>query len=189
MTKKQVVWLIIKLIGVYIVYSAIVALFVLIASIYAYVQLPAPPRFGKTDGPAANVQTISPGMPVNPTTMSTPPTTKTEIETPAEKAKNDALKELLWNLFLTVIYGLAGWYLIRDGRFLYAILNREAPFDESGAPAESDSFPLSRKKDNVVTTLNLSERPEAPAPPDAPENTPVDAAPEVSIDAPSDEQK
>ena len=160
MTKKEVVWLIIKLIGVYFVYSTIVAVFVLISSVYTYVQLPSPPRFGKADNPAANVQTISPTYPGFPgnSSINNPATgATTTTETPAEKAKNDALKELLWNLFLTVIYGLIGWYLIRDGRFLFAVLNREAPFDETGKPVESDSFPLSRKKEDVVTTLNLSD--------------------------------
>lgn len=161
MTKKQVVWLIIKLVGVYFVYSTIIAVLVLISSIYAYIQIPSPPRFGKAENPSANVQTISPGFPSNPT-QNNPATTKPEVETPAEKAKNDALKELLWNLFLTVIYGAVCWYLIRDGRFLFAILNREEPYDASGKPVESDSFPLSRKKEAVVTSLNLSDTKEEP---------------------------
>ncbi len=154
MAKKEVVWLIIKLIGVYFVYSTVVAAFILISSVYAYIQLPAPPRFGKTENQAANFQTISPG--INPT-QSNSTTAAPEIETPVEKAKNDALKELLLNLFLTVLYGLFAWYLIRDGRFLFAVLNREAPFDESGKPVETDAFPLARKKESVVTTLNLSD--------------------------------
>ena len=156
MIKKEVVWLIVKLIGIYFVYSTIVAVLVLISSIYAYIQLPAPPRFGKAENTAANVQTISPGFPgvtVNPT----PNSPTTAAENPVETAKNEALKALLWNLFLTVIYGLIGWYLIRDGRILFAVLNRGAPFDESGKPIESDSFPLSKKKEDVVTTLNLSD--------------------------------
>lgn len=165
MTKKQVVWLIIKLVGVCFIYSTIIAVLVLIGSIYAYIQIPAPPRFGKTENSSVNVQTISPGFP-NPT-QNNPATTKPEVETPVEKAKNDALKELLWNLFLTVIYGALGWYLIRDGRFFFAILNREEPFDASGKPVESDSFPLSRKKENVVTSLNLSDtKEEMPTPTD-----------------------
>jgi cytoskeletal protein RodZ len=161
MTKKQVVWLITKLIGVYFAYSAIVAVPVVISSIYRYVSLPSPPRFAKSENPAANnSQTISPTYPNNPSltnpALNNPAVPKTETETPAEKAKNDALKELLWNLFATVFYGLIGWYLIRDGRFFYTVLNREEPFDESGKPVESDSFPLSKKKEEVVTSLNLS---------------------------------
>jgi hypothetical protein len=156
MAKKEVVWLITKLIGVLFAYWTVVAVFILISSVYAYIQLPAPPRFGKTENQAVNVQPISPGIPVNPTLGNTASAAPV-IETPAEKAKNDALKELLWNLFLTVIYGFLGWYLIRDGRILFAILNREAPFDESGKPVETDSFPLGKKKESVVTTLNLSD--------------------------------
>jgi hypothetical protein len=155
MIKKEVVWLIVKLIALYFVYSTIVAVLVFIGSIYAYIQLPSPPRFGKAENPAANVQTISPGFP-GITANPTPSSPATAAENPAETAKNEALKALLWNLFLTVIYGLIGWYLIRDGRILFVILNREAPYDESGKPVESNSF-LSKKKENVVTTLNLSD--------------------------------
>jgi hypothetical protein len=161
MTKKQVVWLITKFIGVYFAYSAIVAIPVVISSIYRYVSLPSPPRFAKSENPAANnSQTITPTFPGNPSltnpALNNPAVPKTETETPAEKAKNDALKELLWNLFATIFYGLIGWYLIRDGRFFYTLLNREEPFDESGKPVEADSFPLSKKKEEVVTSLNLS---------------------------------
>jgi hypothetical protein len=158
MTKKQVVWLITKLIGVLFAYWTVVAVFVLIGSIYHYVSLPSPPRFGKTETSTTNSQTVSPGFPTNPNnpTLNNPAVPKTETETPAEKAKNDALKQLLWDLLLTVIYGLVAWYLIRDGRFLYALLNREEPYDETGKPVESDSFPLAKKKEDVVTSLNLS---------------------------------
>jgi hypothetical protein len=157
MTKRQVVWLITKLIGVYFAYSAIVAVPDLISSLYHYTSLPSPPRFAKNENPANNVQTVSPMNPtVNNPAINNPAVAKTETETPAEKAKNDALKLFLWNLFATLFYGLIGWYLIRDGRFLVAVLNRQEPFDESGKPVESDSFPLSKKKEEVVTSLNLS---------------------------------
>lgn len=147
--------MIIKLIGVYFAYSAIVAVPEVISSVYNYTSLPSPPRFSKSENPAANTQTISPGFPGNPT-INNSSVPKTETETPAEKVKNEALKLFLWNLFSTVFYGLIGWYLVRDGRFLFAILNREEPYDESGKPVEADSFPLSKKKEEVVTSLNLS---------------------------------
>ena len=163
MIKKEVVWLITKLIGVLFTYWTVVAVLVLISSIYAYIQLPSPPRFGK-DNSASNVQSTSPVMPMNPT-LSTPPATTTATESPAEVAKNAALKQLLWDLFLVVIYGLIAWYLIRDGRYLFAVLNREAPYDESGKPIEQDSFPLAKKKEDVVTTLNLSDVKKEETPP------------------------
>ncbi|MGC2238873.1 MAG: hypothetical protein WA584_22145 [Pyrinomonadaceae bacterium] len=153
MTKKQVVWLIIKLIGVYFAYSAIVAVPGAISSIYTYASLPSPPRFSKAENPAANV--ISPNLPVNPT-LTNPAAPKIETETPVEKAKNEALKLLLWNVLATVFYGLVGWYLIRDGRFLFALLGREEPFGASNETTDDASFPVSRKKEEVVTSLNLS---------------------------------
>jgi hypothetical protein len=153
MNKKQVVWLIIKLIGVWFAYSAVVAIPGAIGSIYTYASLPSPPRFSKAENPAANV--ISPNMPVNPT-LTNPAAPKVETETPAEKAKNEALKLLLWNVLATVFYGLVGWYLIRDGRFLFALLGREEPFGASSETSDNASFPVSRKKEEVVTSLNLS---------------------------------
>lgn len=168
MTKRNVVWLITKLIGVYFAYWTIVAVFVLIASIYTYISLPSPPRFARTDN-ANSAQPVSPSFPGNPANVINPanpaaPTTGAspavaKPETPAEKAKNDALKQLLWDLLQTILYGLAAWYLIKDGRFLFGVLNREEPFDDSGKPVESGEFPLAKKKEEVVTTLNITGHP------------------------------
>jgi cytoskeletal protein RodZ len=163
MTKRNVVWLITKLVGVLFAYWTIVSVFVLLSSIYTYISLPSPPRFAKTDNANANAQTITPTFPgtqvnpANPTNPGVPAATK--VETPVEKAKNDALKDLLWNLLLAVLYGATAWYLIKDGRFLFAVLNREEPFDEAGKPAEADSFALSKKKEEVVTSLNIAGHP------------------------------
>jgi hypothetical protein len=198
MTKSQVVWLITKLIGVYFAYSAIVAVPDVISSVYHYASLPSPPRFAKNENPANNAQTVSPINPtVNNPSINNPAVAKTEAETPAEKAKNDALKLFLWNLFSTIFYGLIGWYLIRDGRFLSAVLNREEPFDESGKPVASDSFPLSKKKEEVVTSLNLSGGKEEitslnlsdtkseQAPPPEPPPAPLPTPPAVSFAQPT----
>lgn len=183
--------MIIKLIGVYLVYSTIVAVFVLMSSIYTYISLPSPPRFPRSENPAVNSQPVSPNFPGNLTinNPANPALPKTETETPAEKAKNDALKNLLWDLLLTVIYGLSAWYLIKDGRFLFAVLNREEPYNESGEPVADTAFLSSKKKEEVVTTLNLSggkgeitslnlsdlprEKPEPPAASPEPTNAPV----------------
>lgn len=153
--------MIIKLIGVYFAYSTVVAVPEVISSVYSYTSLPSPPRFAKNENPAANTQTVSPGFPGNPTinNPTNPAIPKAETDTPAEKAKNEALKLFLWNLFATIFYGLIGWYLIRDGRFLFAILNHEeASADASSESGNADSsFPLSKKKEKeVVTSLNLS---------------------------------
>jgi len=151
MTKRNVVWLIIKLIGVYFAYSAIVAAPGVISSIYAYASLPSPPRFGKaeTANTTVNIQPVFPNPNANTST-------KPEIETPAEKAKNEALKLFVWNLLATIFYGLVGWYLIRDGRYLFGILSREDPFGALGETADDAPYPVSKKKEEVVTSLNLS---------------------------------
>ena len=204
--------MIIKLIGVYFAYSTIVAVPGVISSIYNYTSLPSPPRFAKNENPAANTQPVSPGFPGNPTVNNptNPAIPKTETtDTPAEKLKNEALKLLLWNLFSTIFYGLIGWYLIRDGRFLFAILNHEEASDASGESVEADSsFPLSKKKEKEVvtslnlsggakeeiTSLNLSDFPNeqtAPQPfvsSDSPADAPIAAPAEELNITPSDEQ-
>lgn len=203
MTKRHVVWLIIKLIGVYFAYSAIVAVPGVISSIYAYASLPSPPRFGKaeTGNTAVNIQPVFPNPNANTST-------KPEIETPAEKAKNEALKLFVWNLLATIFYGLVGWYLIRDGRFLFALLIREDPFGALGDTADAAPFPVSKRKEEVVTSLNLSggkeeitslnlsdsiPEPAAPtiippepvAPPDTPVNLPDELPVERTFASPS----
>lgn len=197
MTKRHIVWLIIKLIGVYFAYSAIVAAPGVISSIYAYASLPSPPRFGKAETANATVN-IQPVFP-NPNSANT--STRPEIETPAEKAKNEALKLFVWNLLATIFYGLIGWYLIRDGRFLYAILSREDPSGASDDAGDAASYSVSKKKEEVVTSLNLSGRKEeitslnlsgssseqvAPTPPEPVASTemPVQPEPVIAPDTP-----
>jgi hypothetical protein len=160
MTKKQVVWLITKFFGMWFAYSAIVSVPVLISSIYAYSSLPSPPRFTKAENPANGAQPVSPNPAGIPALNNPASAVKTETESPVEKAKNEALKTLLWNLFSTIFYALIGWYLIRDGRFLFSVLNREGSLDESNEFNDDASFSASRKKEEVVTSLNLSNRKE-----------------------------
>lgn len=203
MNKRQTVWLITRLIGVYFAYWAIVSILSLVGAIYAYTSLPSP------NNPTAkqsqqtiqvngiSIPTTAPrGNQANPNTPS--------VETPADKAKSDALKEVLWQFFLTVVYGGIGFYLIRNGKMLFATLIREDLTNEPeeitySTSAESkeqvvtstDFAPNSASKKEEVTSLNLSEyvpKSQKTAPPIAeeksttekPETEPILAAEENS---------
>ncbi len=67
---------------------------------------------------------------------------KNETNAPADKAKSEAFKLIFWFVLLIGLYGVAGWYLIRDGKYLFAVLNREE------ANGEEKQVPQ-------VTSLNL----------------------------------
>lgn len=133
MNKHEVVWLIIKLIGMYFVYSAIVAFFGLLGSISALYSLPseASAASPKTD---ANVSAVSPvaapdGFPTPMTATRQPnaagKTADKPLDPAAKKARDEAIKNLLRSVFLTALYGAIGFYLMRDGRILFALLSRE----------------------------------------------------------------
>lgn len=134
MNKREVVWLIVKLIGTYFVYSAIVAFFSLVGSISALYSLPS-----ETTSPSskndADVSAVSPitapdNFPTPMTATRQSNTTgrnaeKTTLDPAMKKARDEAIKNLLWYIFLTALYGAIGFYLIRDGRVLFALLSRE----------------------------------------------------------------
>ncbi len=168
MNKRQTVWLITRLIGVYFAYWAIVSILSLVGAIYAYTSLPSPNNPTAKQQQTIQVNGISlpttapRGNQANPNTPN--------VETPADKAKSDALKEVLWHFFLTVIYGGIGFYLIRNGKMLFSTLIREDLTDETEEinysasteskekVATSDDFaPSSASKKEEVTSLNLSE--------------------------------
>jgi septal ring-binding cell division protein DamX len=150
MNKQQVVWLIIRLVGVYFAYLTIVSLLGLVGAIPALFTLPKIEANTKNANVAANsnstfrVQPISPNGNSN-TAESTETNGKTD-ESITDKFKGENFKTFAWFLILTIFYGVAAWYLLRDGRVLFDILNREKP----------DGF--SKEKNAEVTTLNLSDK-------------------------------
>lgn len=132
MNKREVVWLIVKLIGTYFLYSAVVAFFALLGSISNLYSLSAADgaTVNKTD---ANVSSISPVAAPEGIPMMTTPTPARQPGRAAEKpvdpatrrARDEAVEDLLWYIFLTAVYGALAFYLIRDGRVLFWMLNRE----------------------------------------------------------------
>lgn len=136
MNKREFVWLIVRLIGVYFVYLAFVTVFSLASAATALYALNAeaqPNSRSDTEITRANPAGI-PGRAENE------PRTKTDPA--AEKQKSEAFKTILLYVFLTALYGGAGFYLIRRGRILFDILN-------------NDDSAIRRREDPTVTTLKL----------------------------------
>ncbi len=152
MNKRQTVWLITRLIGVYFAYWAIVSILSLVGAIYAYSSLPSAPK-------TPNKQTIEVNGISIPTTAPRANQANSNtlgVENSADKAKSDAMKEVLWQLFLTIIYGGISFYLIRNGKMLFSTLAREELTDETEEIAYSTS---ADSKEKVVTSLDLSPSP------------------------------
>ena len=152
MNKYQVVWLIIRLAGVYFAYLTLVTFLGLVGSIPALFTLP---KIDSTSPKNANISTApqNPTLRVQPVTpninANSSETTENggkSAEGITDKFKGDNVKTFAWFLVLTAIYGAAAWYLLRDGRILYAVLNREEPQG------------LTKEKEAEVTTLNLSDK-------------------------------
>lgn len=136
MNKREVVWLIVRLIGTYFAYLAVITLFTLASSVYGLYALSGDSN-AKTDiengRPAAGFP--SPGKTENETH---PPV---KLDPVGEKLKSETFKTILFYLLLTGIYGGLGFYLIAKGGFLFRILNNEAS--------------AKRRKEETVTTLKL----------------------------------
>lgn len=137
MNKREVVWLIVRLIGVYISYSAIVTAFALATSIWMIFSVPskttpgANPEIESRMEPVGIPGITSPGRP-EPT-----PRTAAKLDPAAEEARRELFKLILWNLFLTVIQGGLGFYLLIYGGVLFNILMRENQAAEKEKEPES----------------------------------------------------
>ena len=151
MNKHQIVWLIIRLIGVYFAYLTLVSLLGLIGAVPALFTLPKI----DTNNKNANVST-----PMNPTVRVQPVPPGGSLDTADQSAggdftKNDSItekfrgenvKDFAWFLALTILYGAGAWYLLKDGRILFEALSREEPDG------------LRTEKTAEVTALNLSDK-------------------------------
>ncbi|MBK7704327.1 MAG: hypothetical protein IPN69_03345 [Acidobacteria bacterium] len=148
MNKSQVIWLIIRLFGVYLAYLALVSFFGLVGSIPALFTLP------KLDAPNKNANVSSPtpirSAQINPTggfetyeDPTQPKTDKKDDDSITAKFKGENVTNFLWFLIVTAIYVVAAWYLLRDGRILFSVLNRERPDGPE------------KEREPEVTTLNL----------------------------------
>ena len=161
MNKREVIWLIVKLVGLYFVFSAIFALFNLVDAATNLTTLPSSKTTPETVSPAPADANSFPGLTQQPG----PQTRPTRAADPvADAAKTAAVKVLLGFFFMTVLYGGIGYYLIRDGGFLYNILAREGQGD-----------PSVRSPDVVTLDLSNERRPEPTSTPQAIQEPAVEA--------------
>lgn len=135
MNKREVVWLIVRLFGVYFAYCAIAAMFSLVSSASALYSLSADTA-ASLKPEIENVRGV-PGIPNNI------PEAKPAVRAdPAgDKAKSEAFKSILFYLLLTGLYGGGAFYLLKKGSWFYRILAKE-----HSAP---------RREERSVTTLKL----------------------------------
>lgn len=127
MNKREVVWLIIKLIGTYFGYLALVSFFSLISSVSTLYSLPSESASAtKTDANIAVSPITAPdGFPTRQPNSAGKNAEKPVLDAASKKIRDDAVKNFLLYIFLTAFYGAIGFYLIRDGRVLFAVLSRE----------------------------------------------------------------
>ncbi len=143
MSKRELVWLIIRLAGVYFAYLTVITFFTMISSGWGLVF--APP---KLDVPTANSNrsVTMPGIQPAPYDPNGNPAIETpnsnEPLKPEDKAKREATMSLVGMVILTLIYGAVGFYFLYDGRLLFAVLMRE-------------EYEKLKKTESEVTSLNL----------------------------------
>lgn len=134
MNKREVVWLIVRLIGVYFAYLAIVSVFTLVGSISAFYTL-------SSEGGKPEIENVKPLPPGIPGRIENDPKVNTKTDPLSEKAKSEAFKTLLLNIFLTGLYGGVAFYLIAKGTVLFNILSKETV--------------VRRSEKQTVTTIRL----------------------------------
>ena len=143
MTKRELVWLIIRLAGVYFAYLTVITFFTMISSGWGLVF--APPKLDVSTT-STNRSVTMPGIQPAPFDPNTNPAIETpnnnEQLKPGDKVRREAIMNLAGIVVLTLIYGAIGFYFLRDGRLLFALLMRE------------ESLTL-KKSEPEVTTLNL----------------------------------
>lgn len=136
MNKRETVWLIVRLIGVYFFYLAVVTLFSLVSSISVLYSLSASTT---TTPEVANTQVMQ-----NPaySPPAVEPRPQTKVDPLTEKQKSEAFKTILFYVFLMALYGGTAFYLCIKGRLLFDILSNESSVNK-------------REANPTVTTLKL----------------------------------
>jgi hypothetical protein len=153
MNKREVVWLIIRLIGTYFGYAAIVALFTLASTIWLIFSVPSTDKGVELNTPVAPTSFSEqpggiPGIQQEPTPRARPdaaPRNAGKTDPAADEAKRAIFKRILWDLFVFLLLGGVSYYLLFQGGLFFNILMREK---DPGTP---------REKEPESILLNLSE--------------------------------
>lgn len=152
MTKRELVWLLIRSAGVFFAYLMVVTLLTVVTSGWSTIF--APPKIDVSNANsnravAPQYPNIQPGTsvdpsfnPANPNQLATPTPAAAEPEKPEDKIRREAVMKVLSGILLALIYGGLSFYFLRDGRILYILLMRE----------DSDK---AKNSEPEVTTLNL----------------------------------
>ncbi len=126
MNKREVVWLIVKLIGVYFIYLTVVSTFSFISSVSTFYSVSSQLSSTRPDANSAVSPITTPeNFPARPPISSNKSNEKPVADASQKKLADEAIKTILFYVFLTALYGAFGFYLIKDGRILFAVLNRE----------------------------------------------------------------
>lgn len=142
MTKSEFVWVLIRSVGAYFAYLAVITFFSMLSSGWGLIF--EPPKID-ISGTNANRAVAVPGIQQVPFDPNINPAAEKAADAklkPEEKARREAVMNLVWLAVATLIYGGLSFYFLRDGRLLYALLIRE----------ESDN---AKQAEPEVTTLNL----------------------------------
>jgi hypothetical protein len=151
MNKREVTWLIVRLIGAYFGYLAIVALFTLASTVWLIFSVPssdkgaelstqvAPTSFSEQPGGIPGIQ--------EPTPRARPEAQRNanKPDPAADEAKRAIFKRVLWDLFVFLLVGGVAYYLLFRGGLFFSILMRE------NKPGEVKE----REPESIL--LNLSE--------------------------------
>ena len=141
MNKREVVWLIVKLIGVYFIYLAFVSAFSLVSSVSNLYSVSSQISETRIDAdPVTNVMVVPENFPSRQPTYTSKTAEKSAPNSVSKKLADELFKILLWYVLLTGLYSAVGFYLIRDGQILFALLNREAK--SKSKPEEINSLGL-----------------------------------------------
>ena len=158
MNKHQTVWLIVRAIGLYFAYCALVSVFAVAGSVPDLFSLP------KIDAPTKGTelkedasQLIERGEML--------PTSDPEKE--REKLESERIAAALMAFFLNLgvmsLYIFGAWYFIRDGRFVFDALVREEPADADDSQREVTRLNLEVQSDSAVSEAGTD--PQIPAEP------------------------
>jgi hypothetical protein len=150
MNKSQIIWLIIRLLGIYLFYLTLLSFLSLLGSVPSLFTLPKLDVSNKNANLTTNSNPpvrVSPVLPDgNFNTNENKANNSADEDSITAKFKGENVKNFAWFLFLTAVYGVAAWYLLRDGRIFFEILKREEPLG------------LDKQKEPEVTTLNLIDK-------------------------------
>ena len=157
MNKREVVWLIVRLIGLYFAYTAIVALFGVAGAVWMIFSVPgaktgeihdvgtnlAPTTYDSREQPGA-IPGIQPAPPRG-AADGAQKNAANKSDPAADAAKREIFKLILWYVFLLLLEGGVGYYLLFHGGLLFNILVRE------NKPGER------KEKEPESILLNLTE--------------------------------